>query len=66
MDDDKAPETKEQAENQANQPATKTDTDTPPKTTGINRERDPEPDPDPGFDFGGLPARNLKKNLGCG
>lgn len=25
-----------------------------------------EADKDHGFDFGGLPERNLKKNLGCG
>ena len=27
-------------------------------------ERD-QPDIEKGFDFGGLPNRNLKKNLGC-
>jgi hypothetical protein len=26
----------------------------------------PEPDEDKPFDFGGLPQRDLKKNLGCG
>jgi hypothetical protein len=25
-----------------------------------------EPEPENPFDFGGLPQRNLKKNLGCG
>jgi hypothetical protein len=25
-----------------------------------------EADKDHGFDYGGLPERNLKKNLGCG
>jgi hypothetical protein len=29
-------------------------------------EPTPELTPDEEFDFGGLPARNLKKNLGCG
>jgi hypothetical protein len=26
----------------------------------------PEPEPEKQFDFGGLPQRDLKKNLGCG
>jgi hypothetical protein len=27
---------------------------------------DEEPERDQAFDYGGLPARDLKKNLGCG
>lgn len=34
----------------------------PPKKTGVA----PETESKKPFDFGGLPERNLKKNLGCG
>jgi hypothetical protein len=37
-----------------------------PKTAEKNQPPGQEAETDKGFDFGGLPERNLKKNLGCG
>lgn len=38
------------------------------KETGLNQKPDAvvKPDDEKPFDFGGLPERDLKKNLGCG
>lgn len=38
------------------------------RTKPAEKKQPPEPEAekDNGFDFGGLPDRNLKKNLGCG
>lgn len=36
------------------------------KTTEKKQPPEPEAEKDNAFDFGGLPDRNLKKNLGCG
>jgi len=62
MDDNKTPKTKEAAENPGE--AAK-HTATQPPAQGAP-EKQEEPESDDRFDFGGLPNRNLKKNLGCG
>ncbi len=36
------------------------------KKTKVVKEKETETDIEKPFDFGGLPDRNLKKNLGCG
>jgi hypothetical protein len=38
------------------------------KTKTVEKKQPPEQEAekDDGFNFGGLPNRNLKKNLGCG
>jgi hypothetical protein len=61
-DKDKAPETKQPAEKQPAQPSA------PPDADAARPASEPaqEAEPDDPFDFGGLPNRNLKKNLGCG
>jgi hypothetical protein len=37
-----------------------------PKKESISQPKIVEEDKPEGFDFGGLPLRDLKKNLGCG
>lgn len=61
MDKNKQVKSKQQAEKQANPEAR-------PKVVPEMPASEPvkETDPDNPFDFGGLPARDLKKNLGCG
>jgi hypothetical protein len=61
-DNDKPQKTKPPEDEQPAEQA-KPDADTAPVAPV---EPNPESSQEEGFDFGGLPARNLKKNLGCG
>jgi hypothetical protein len=63
-DNDKPQKTKQPEEEKPAEQATRADTD--PTPVAPPTEPNPESSQDEGFDFGGLPARNLKKNLGCG
>lgn len=64
MDDNKTPKTNEEDKAQLAQSVEKADTQQ--HTAEQPQEKATESESDEPFDFGGLPARNLKKNLGCG
>lgn len=61
-DNEKTPQKKQPDEPSPTEPA-KPDADAVPVTAPAS---EPDSDTDDSLDFGGLPARNLKKNLGCG
>ena len=64
MDDDKVSTTNEPDKNQPGQAHQDVDPGQQPAEQA--RKKEVDQDSDQRFDFGGLPNRNLKKNLGCG
>jgi hypothetical protein len=63
MDNETTPKTKE---GDKNPDKSGKHTATQEQASEATQEKPSEPESDERFDFGGLPNRNLKKNLGCG
>jgi len=61
---DKAEKEKQKQAPEQQRPEKMEQTPTPPQASEEKSNEDDREDS--GFDFGGLPNRNLKKNLGCG